>query len=135
MSVGEYVTDTQALLRYSGLSAGRLSPPARRIFRRCEEGRDNIIVPTIVAWETGLLAEDGAITLRPSFAQWWDTLASIPNYNIQPLDLEVVKAAYGLTILTDPSDRLIVATALALDLPLITADSRITDSGLVRVVW
>lgn len=129
------LTDTHALLRYSELSAGRLSPAARRIFRRCEEGRDSIVVPAIVAWETSLLAEDRAITLRPSFAQWWDTLANTPNYNIQPLDLEVVKAAYGLTILTDPSDRLIVATALALGLPLITADPRITNSGLVRVVW
>lgn len=133
--MGAYVTDTHALLRYSGLSAGRLSPAAHRIFQRCEEGRDSIIVPTIVAWETALLAEDRAITLRPSFAQWWDTLASTPNYSVHPLDLEVVKAAYGLTVLTDPSDRLIVATALALDLPLMTGDSRIAESRLVRVVW
>ena len=41
---------------------------------------------------------------------------------------------YGLRILTDPSDRLIVATALTLGLPLITADSAITDSGRVPVV-
>lgn len=130
-----YVTDTHTLLRYSGLGAGRLPGRVRRIFQRCESGRDSIIVPAVVAWETALLVEEGVITLRPSFAGWWDTLASTPNYSIQPLDLDVVKAAYGLTILTDPSDRLIVATALALGLPLITVDSQITDSGLVRVVW
>jgi len=133
--VASYLTDTHTLLRYSGLGGGRLPVRVRRIFQRCESGHDNIIVPTVVAWETALLVEDAVITLRPSFAQWWDTLAGTPNYSIQPLDLEVVKAAYGLTSLTDPSDRLIVATALTLDLPLITADSRITDSGLIRVVW
>jgi PIN domain nuclease of toxin-antitoxin system len=59
----------------------------------------------------------------------------MPNYSILPLDLDVVKAAYGLRILADPSDRLIVATALTLGLSLITADSTIADSGLVPVVW
>ena len=38
-------------------------------------------------------------------------------------------------VLSDPSDRLIVGTALALGLPLITADSTITASGLVPIVW
>ncbi len=94
-----------------------------------------IVVPVVVAWETALLVEDGVISLQPSFTQWWDRLAGMPNYSVLPLSLDVVKAAYGLRILIDPSDRLIVATALTLGLPLITADSAITDSAVVRVVW
>lgn len=35
----------------------------------------------------------------------------------------------------DPFDRLIVAEALVLGVPLITKDGNITDSGVVRVVW
>ena len=73
--------------------------------------------------------------LQPSFAQWWDRLAGMPNYTVLPLDLEVVKAAYGLMALTDPSDRLIVATALTLGLPIITGDSTITECGLVPIFW
>lgn len=130
-----YVTDTHALLRYSGTGRGRLPQRVRRVFQQCEAGRAAIVVPVVVAWETALLVEDGVITLRPSFAQWWERLAGTPNYSVLPLDLEVVKAAYGLRSLTDPSDRLIVATAMTLGLPLITADSAITDSGLVPVVW
>jgi hypothetical protein len=45
------------------------------------------------------------------------------------------KAAYGLTVLPDPSDRLIVATARTLGLPLVSADARIVESGLVEIVW
>lgn len=37
--------------------------------------------------------------------------------------------------MADPFDRLIVAEALVLRVPLITKDSNITDSGVVRVVW
>ncbi len=33
------------------------------------------------------------------------------------------------------ADRLIVATALDLGVPLVTKDGNITDSGVVRVVW
>jgi len=54
---------------------------------------------------------------------------------IHPVDLTVVKAAFGLTALPDPSDRLIVATALSLGLPLPSDDARISDSDIVRIVW
>ena len=33
------------------------------------------------------------------------------------------------------ADRLIVAEALVLGVPLITKDGNITDSGVIRVVW
>jgi PIN domain nuclease of toxin-antitoxin system len=38
-------------------------------------------------------------------------------------------------LLRDPWDRFIVATALAFDLPLVTADRRIQKSGLVETIW
>jgi PIN domain nuclease of toxin-antitoxin system len=129
------VVDTHALLRYTGVGSGRLPVRVRRIFEAAEAGRGEIVIPILVAWETALLVEDGAIRLRPSFALWWDTLAQLPGFHIQPLDLEIIKAAYGLTVFPDPSDRLIVATARTLGLPLVSADARIAESGLVEIVW
>jgi PIN domain nuclease of toxin-antitoxin system len=38
-------------------------------------------------------------------------------------------------LLRDPWDRFIVATAIAFDLPLVTADRRIQNSGLVETIW
>lgn len=35
----------------------------------------------------------------------------------------------------DPMDALIMSTALALDVPLVTADNVITRSNLVDVIW
>jgi len=104
-----YVTDTQALLRYSGAGRGSLPQRVRRVFQQCEAGRATIVVPVVVAWETALLVEDEVIALQPSFTQWWDRLAGMPNHSVLPLDLDVVKAAYGLRTLADPSDRLIVS--------------------------
>jgi PIN domain nuclease of toxin-antitoxin system len=130
-----YVTDTHALLRYCGAGRGRLPPRVRRLFLRCEAGRARIVIPVVVAWETALLVEEGVITLQPSFGQWWDRVAGMPTYSVFDLDLEVVKAAYGLTLLRDPSDRLIAAAALTLGLPLISGDTMIADSGLVEILW
>ena len=129
------VVDTHALLRYTGAGRGRLPLRVQRLFERAEAGRGEIIIPILVAWETALLVEDGAIRLQPSFAQWCDALNQMPGFHIQVLDLEIIKAALGLTILPDPSDRLIVATALTLGLPLVSADARIAEAGLVEVVW
>ncbi len=39
------------------------------------------------------------------------------------------------TVLTDPWDRFIVATAKALALPLVTRDGAIRESNLVETVW
>jgi PIN domain nuclease of toxin-antitoxin system len=35
----------------------------------------------------------------------------------------------------DPMDRMIAATAMALDIPLVTKDQRIIDSSVVKTVW
>jgi len=55
---------------------------------------------------------------------------------LQPIDVRVTLA--GLDVgdaLRDPADRMIVATATALDLPLVTPDGKIRKSGLVDVIW
>ena len=46
-----------------------------------------------------------------------------------------IREARGLARLVDPFDRLIAASAVRLDVPLITGDERIRGSGLVRTVW
>jgi PIN domain nuclease of toxin-antitoxin system len=57
------------------------------------------------------------------------------------VDVESIGAGLWLyfeeasTRLKDPFDALIVATALQLDAPLVSADKAINEAGLVRVVW
>ena len=54
-----------------------------------------------------------------------------------PVDKAVVGkfTTIGRDVLSDPWDRFIVATALAFDLLLVTADRRIQKSGLVEAIW
>lgn len=57
------------------------------------------------------------------------------NVHLVDIDAEVV-ARFGETSrLGDPWDRLIVATALSYEAPLVTRDSAITSLGTVPVIW
>lgn len=55
----------------------------------------------------------------------------------EPITLDVTAAFRQIPrdALGDPWDRFITATAMALGLPLVTRDRRITDSGLVETIW
>jgi PIN domain nuclease of toxin-antitoxin system len=88
-----------------------------------------------VVWETSLLARSRRINLRRSVREFFDELFSNPAY--QPLDLtrKQVFLADENRMNDDPFDALICAAALDLALPLITRDSDITDSGLLKVIW
>jgi PIN domain nuclease of toxin-antitoxin system len=56
------------------------------------------------------------------------------GFNIVVLDWLDVNEARSVS-LTDPFDRLIVGTAVRLDMPLITRDQQIVESGLVQTIW
>jgi PIN domain nuclease of toxin-antitoxin system len=54
-----------------------------------------------------------------------------------PIALPVAAAFQEIPLqsLRDPWDRLITATTKSLDLPLVTRDEKIRDSGLVETIW
>ena len=94
-----------------------------------------IYVPAVVLWEVSFLMKAGPIRLQQPFAQWASALTAMRGFDLAPLDLEVIAEAHHLTFTDDPFDAAIVATARIKDLPLITKDSVITDSGIVDVEW
>ncbi|MGH7332224.1 MAG: hypothetical protein ACREKS_05630 [Candidatus Rokuibacteriota bacterium] len=71
---------------------------------------------------------------RP-LAEFFADLFSNPAY--QPLDLtpDQIFQADAARPNRDPFDALVCAAAHGLDLPLVTRDGEIRDSGLVRVIW
>ena len=128
----KYVLDTHALI-WSVLSPERLGSKARRVIESADTGELAITSASVI--ELGLLIDTDKIGLnsrRPS-----DVFSGALAYNaVLPtsLDAAIKAPVLGLPH-PDHYDRLIVAEALTLGVPLITKDGNITDSGVVRVVW
>jgi PIN domain nuclease of toxin-antitoxin system len=127
-----YVADTHAFLWWLAQDA-RLGQQATAAFEAAEEGRANIIVPTIVLAESVRVVEKKRLTLR--FEDVLRRLETGWNYTAYPLDMAVVLQLPRLNKLRELHDRIIVATAKALGATLITRDAAIRESGYVTVVW
>lgn len=130
-----YVTDTHPLIWYAANQQSKLSRKAHRLFEKAWVNQAFIYVPAAALWEVALLIKAGQIRMSQPFEQWAAALASKPGFEITPLDATVLQTSLNVHINGDPFDEVIVATALTLDLPLITKDAAINDSGLVEVVW
>lgn len=63
--------------------------------------------------------------------------ASPANYQVVPLNLEVIQAlrATDRTLVPELPDRIIVATALLRGVQLVTRASEIATAGIVAVLW
>jgi PIN domain nuclease of toxin-antitoxin system len=128
------VTDTHPLVYHTTGGRG-LSARAAAFFKRCESREAIVYVPTAVIWECALLARASRVRLRPNVREFFQDLFSNPAY--QPIDLspDHVFLAEEYRFNRDPFDGLIVASAQTLDLPLISRDAAIQESGAVKIVW
>ena len=87
------------------------------------------IVEIIYLQEKGKLSGEALPRLNQIFA-------SDPNWRLIPLDFEIAKAITQIPRVTVPEmpDRIIAATALYLNIPLVTKDSKIQAAN-VQTIW
>jgi PIN domain nuclease of toxin-antitoxin system len=90
-----------------------------------------VLISPISAWEIGLLAQRprGTLSFHPSQNDWFTDLLALPGMRLTPLSSRAAIAASYLpgTLHRDPADRLLIATARDLGVPLVTRDRRILD--------
>ena len=82
-------------------------------------------------------AEAGKVKFDRPYDVWLDeALSDDPRTELlQLLPRVSIRAVQLSWSHADPADRLIAATALVHDAPLVTADERIREAGIVRCVW
>ncbi|MGI8682405.1 MAG: type II toxin-antitoxin system VapC family toxin [Mycobacteriales bacterium] len=129
------VADSHVVVWYAQNSP-RLSPTAGEALDAAEaEGGIVVSVATLVdLWYVTQTTE--GVTKDQLDALQDDLLAS-PAVELHPVTVEVTDAYTEIarTVLSDPWDRFIVATAKALNLPLVTRDAAIRQAALVDTVW
>jgi len=128
------VTDTHPLL-FHAAGGDRLGTRAALHFAACELGQALLYVPAVVIWEMALLARAGRINLRRPMRAFCEDLFSNPAFQPYDLTLDQVVAADDMRFTRDPFDALVCAAAAVLHLPLLTRDTQIRGSGLVKTIW
>ena len=124
--------DTHAFIWWAAES-DNLSRPARRAAGKAEA----LGVSIMTCWETAMLAAKRRITFNMDVEAWLRQAVQRPRVRLVPLNVRIVAQAAGLPddLLTDPVDRILVATCREHGVELITRDERIGKSFLVKTVW
>ena len=127
----DYVTDTHSLVWYFTDDV-RLGRKALKAFEQTtEEGI--MIVPSIVLAEIMFIAKKGRITL--TFEETLEKIEEYENFQIAPLDTDILKRAAKIEIELEMHDKLIVATSVHYNATLITKDETIAKSSACLVIW
>jgi PIN domain nuclease of toxin-antitoxin system len=111
----------------------RLGPAARRAIAKA----DRLGVAAVSLWELAVLVEKRRLSLDRDLLPWIQDAFGEPRLELLPLTPAVVATAHQLrgALDGDPGDRLIVATAMVEGAKLVSRDVRITESGIVPVLW
>lgn len=129
------VLDTHALVWWvTGDTA--LSKRAKGEIKRELDGGE-IIVSAISAWEISMLVVNQRLVLSMEVGAWLATVADIEAVHFLPVDVEIATRSVELPgeFHKDPADRMIVATARKLAVPLVTKDDKIRTYQHVKTIW
>lgn len=129
------VLDTHTLVWWV-TGDGALSKKAGKEIER-ELSGGTIIVSAISAWEIAMLVAHGRLVLAMDVSSWLATVAEIEAVRFHPVDVEIAAKSVELpgNFHKDPADRMIVATARKLAVPLVTKDDKILCYPHVKTIW
>jgi PIN domain nuclease of toxin-antitoxin system len=102
----------------------------KRLLRELNDEANELWLSPISTWEALTLNFKGRIHLHGDLREW--VARATAGTREAPLTHEIALAARQLPLHQDPADRILAATAQALDLVLATADERLLGLGEIR---
>lgn len=128
--------DTHVLVWWVS-GSGTLSTAAKKSLKTTLNKGSEVLISSISAWEIAMLVEKGRLVLSMDVESWLDEVAQIDGVRFLPVDNEIGVKSTALPgeFHKDPADRMIVATARKLAVPLVTADEKILQYEHVKTIW
>ncbi len=129
------IADTHIIV-WDALQPGKLSKKARKEFDKADNS-DGIVFCDISFWEISMLMVKKRIEIDVTFIDFISLILKTRNYVIQSITPEIADISTNLIAkkITDPADRIISATSIFSEVPLITADKNIRASKDVKTIW
>ena len=125
--------DTCAII-WDALDAGKLSPDAKNSI---ELNHSELIICDISIWEIAMLIKRKRLVLDATASGFINLLLQSRNYFIQEItpDIAELSVNFGSEINNDPADRLIAATSILGNAPIVTADQNLRNATMVETIW
>jgi len=129
------VLDTHTLIWWASNDSSLSNAAKNKIDSTLSRGGEAII-SCISAWEISMLIHKGRLVLSMDVEKWLDEVSQIDGIRFIPVDNEIGIKSTALPgdFHKDPADRIIIATARILSIPLITADEKIIEYAHVKTI-
>lgn len=124
--------DTHALI-WLALDPKQLSSQAEQAITQAT----GLFIASISLWEIAMLVQKGRIQIDTTCDSFLNL--ALQAYDVQTLlitpQIATLSAQLPKEVNKDPADRLIVATAVIENIPLITADRNLRMADIVTIIW
>lgn len=97
----------------------------------------SLAVSAISIWELAMLLTKGKLVVTMAPEEWLRQIEATDGLQVISVDAAIARNSVLLpgTLHHDPADRIIIATARAIGIPLVTADKKIRDYPHVETIW
>ena len=130
------VLDTHVLVWWVDGDTKKLSRKARQALEQ-HGNRRELLIASISIFEITTLERRGRLSFTISASEWLTQVRRLPEYRIEPLTDDIAERAgqFGDAFPGDPADRMIAATALLRDVPLVTYDEKLRKLERLKTIW
>ncbi len=129
------VMDTCAIV-WDALQPAKLTARAKRSIRMADENHE-LLICDISIWEISMLAKRKRIEVDETPANLVNLILGSRNYTVMNITPEIAELSVNLDdeISGDPADRLIAATSILRQAPIVTADRNLRDASVIDTIW
>jgi PIN domain nuclease of toxin-antitoxin system len=127
--------DTHALVWWANFDPQLSASATQAIENELQSGL--IAISSFSCWEIALLVSRGRIRLSDEIRVWLARLETMNPVRFIPVDNNIAVSSIYLPsgLNNDPADRIIVATAMQLNIPIVTTDAHIRAYPHVQTIW
>ena|SRR5579864_4263957 len=131
LSLMKLLLDTHIWI-WTVLEPNRLS---RRVARAIDDSQNQLWLSPVSVWELLMLSQKGRVLLNEDAVLWARRSSELLQLHEAPVTMEVALETPTLSLAhSDPSDRLIAASAKVFDLMLVTADEKLIAATGIKVL-
>jgi PIN domain nuclease of toxin-antitoxin system len=127
------VLDTCAMI-WDALDNSKLTAGAKSAI---ESNKQELIICDISIWEISMLIKKKRLLVDGTASGFINLLLQSRNYLVQQITPEIAElsVSFGPELNSDPADRLIAATSILGNAPVVTADENLRAASVLETIW